>query len=282
MEDYAEFLRRRFPKTGTDWLAFLVLAAGVHAVLIFELFVVLPFLYDGFHDSVVMYYTHIVAALFLYVNVVSNMALVMVTETGIRGMILPSGLKPGWRFCSVCECNAPPRSYHCNICGTCVLKRDHHCTFAGCCVGHSNQRYFMVMIFWIWVASVYASVMNLDVVYHIFGEYSLKTLFVLVLPLLAWMFQVVETVTMTMAFMISLCIIALLMTSALLGYHMINIVNGQTVYEKTYKIHTYNVGVLQNLKEVFGENWTVSWIWPWIASPLPGNGIQFTERQKDH
>ncbi|KAL8608183.1 hypothetical protein ACOMHN_016638 [Nucella lapillus] len=281
MAIYPDFLRRRLPKTPTDWIAFLILLAGINGVLIFEVFVVLPFLYDGFHDSIVMYYTHIVVALFIYINVMSNMALVLLTETGIKGLMLPSNLMPGWRLCCVCECNAPPRSYHCHICDTCVLKRDHHCTFTGCCIGHTNQRYFIVMIFWIWVAAVYASVMNLDFVYHIFGEYSLKTLFVLILPLLAWMFQVVETITMTMTFMISLCIIALLMTSALLGYHMINIVSGQTVHEKTYKINTYRLSAIENLKAVFGEKWTVCWLWPWISSPLPGDGMEFRKSRKD-
>ena len=273
-------LLHRLPKTPTDWLAFLFLLFGVHSVFVFEVFVVLPFLYDGFHDSDVMYYTHITAALFIYFNVMSNIVMVMTTETGIRGVVLPSVLKKGWRFCSVCECNAPPRSYHCHTCRTCVLKRDHHCTFAGCCIGHTNQRYFIVMLLYIWVAALYANIMNIDFVYHIFGEFSLKTAFVLILPLLAWMFQVVETITMSMAFMTSLCVIAFLLTSALLGYHMINIVNGQTVYEKTYRITTYNVGLLENLKAVFGENWLISWLCPCISSPPVGNGLEFAERSK--
>ena len=286
MATVREVLWRRLPKTPTDWFAFLFLVFCIHGVLIFELFVVLPFLYDGFHDSVVMYYTHIVSAVFIYINVMSNMALAIFTETGIRGLLLPSVLKPGWRFCCVCECNAPPRSYHCDLCGTCLLKRDHHCTFVGCCIGHRNQRYFIVMILYIWLAAVYASVMNFDFVFHVLGEYSLKTVFVLVLPLLAWMFQVVETVTMTKALMISLCLIAVLMTTALLGYHMINIVNGQTVYEKSHKITMYDVGVMENLKQVFGVRWMVCWILPWIPSAPVGNGIEFKtksgfERQKD-
>lgn len=280
MTTFTHFLLRRLPKTPTDWFAFLFLLFGVHSVLIFEVFVVLPFVYDGYHDSVVMYYTHIMAALFIYFNAMSNIVMVMTTETGIRGVVLPAVLKQGWRFCSVCECNSPPRSYHCHICGTCVLKRDHHCTFAGCCIGHTNQRYFIVMLLYIWVAALYANIMNIDFVYHIFGEFSLKTVFVLILPLLAWMFQVVETVTMSMAFMISLCVISFLLTSALFGYHMINIIKGQTVHEKTYKITTYNVGLLENLKAVFGEKWMFTWLCPWIPSPPLGDGLEFAERSK--
>lgn len=271
-------VHRRLPKTPTEWFAFCFLLCGVHGVLSFELFVVLQFLYDGFHDSSFMYYTHIVAALFIYFNVIANLVLVMITETGIRGIVLPTVLKPGWRFCSVCECNAPPRSYHCRICGTCVLKRDHHCTFTGCCIGHTNQRYFIVMIMYLWIAALYANIMNIDFIYHTFGEFSLKTVFVLILPLLAWMFQVVHTVTMTMAFLISLTLISFLLTTALLGYHLINIVKGQTVHEKTYKVTEYNVGLMDNLKAVFGEKWVICWICPWISSPPLGDGLKFEEK----
>lgn len=278
MEALTAFCLRRLPKTPTDWFAFLFLLFGVNGVFIFEVFVVLPFIYDGYHDSDAIYYTHIAAALFIYFSTVSNLVLVMVTETGVRGVMLPSVLKEGWRLCALCECNVPPRSYHCHTCGTCVLKRDHHCTFAGCCIGHTNQRYFLVMLLYIWMAALYANVMNVDFVYHIFGEFSLKTAFVLILPLLAWMFRVVETVTMSMAFMISLCLISFLLTSALMGYHMINVVNGQLVHEKTYKITKYNVGLVQNLKVVFGEKWAVCWLFPWISSPPLGDGLEFAEK----
>jgi palmitoyltransferase len=275
-----EKVLHRLPKTPTDWFAFLFLLFGVHSVVIFELFLVLPYVYDGHHDSTAMYYFHTTAALFIYFNVISNMYMLMTTETGIRGVVLPSALKPGWRFCTVCECNAPPRSFHCHVCKTCILRRDHHCTFIGVCVGHRNQRYFIVMVLYVWLAALYSTCMNVDFVYHIFGEFSLKTVLCLVVPIMAWLFRVVETVTMTMAFMISLCFISCLLTTALLGYHLINIAKGQTVHEKVKKITLYDLGVVENIKCVFGENWKLCWICPWISSPPVGNGLAFTEKSK--
>ncbi|ELU06675.1 hypothetical protein CAPTEDRAFT_220147 [Capitella teleta] len=59
-----------------------------------------------------------------------------------------------WRTCSVCGLRAPPRSHHCIICNRCVLKRDHHCYMTGVCVGFYNQRYFIVLNFYIAVGSL--------------------------------------------------------------------------------------------------------------------------------
>lgn len=273
-------VRRRFPKSPSDWMAFLILVFGIHSVVIFELFVVLPFLYMNREFSG-FYYFHIFAAVFIYFNTMGNLVMVMITETGTQGLMLPVMLKEGWRFCYVCECNAPPRSYHCHICKKCLLKRDHHCTFAGCCIGHKNQRYFYLMVVFIWIASLYASIMNVEFIYHLFGEMSLKTAFILIVPLFAWALQLVETVSIGMAFMASLCIIAFLISSALLGYHTVNILNGQTVYEKTHKIKDYDLGFLGNIESVFGKNWKICWISPFIFSPPVGDGLEF-KRKEDY
>jgi palmitoyltransferase len=280
MANTIELVRQRLPNNCTDWLAFLFFLIGLTSVLCFEMFVVLPFVYDGHHDSTAMYWLHICAGLLIYFNAMANCAMLMVTDTGIRGVVLPSVLKPGWRFCSVCECNSPPRSFHCFTCKTCILKRDHHCNFAGVCVGHRNQRYFIVMVFYVALGAFYGTCMNVDFVFHLFGELSLKTVFCFIMPILAWMFRVVETVTMTMAFMISLCLITFLLTTALLGCHLINIYNGQLTYERARKITQYNVGLMQNIKSVFGEKWTICWLCPWISSPPLGDGLTFPEKNK--
>jgi len=37
----------------------------------------------------------------------------------------------------------------------------------------------------------------------------------------------------------------------------------------------YDLGVVENIKETFGNNWKIGWIFPLIPSPLPGDGITF-------
>uniref|UniRef100_A0A1I8I7J6 Palmitoyltransferase n=1 Tax=Macrostomum lignano TaxID=282301 RepID=A0A1I8I7J6_9PLAT len=56
-----------------------------------------------------------------------------------------------WRRCLVCQHDAPPRTHHCPVCRACVLKRDHHCYMTGRCVGFYNQRFFIVMVFYLMI-----------------------------------------------------------------------------------------------------------------------------------
>ena len=251
---------------------------SIHSVLVFELIVVLPFCYrDTPPDAT--YFLHIFAGCFIYANVMCNLWKLIVTDSSSAGMELPVLMKPGWRFCSACECNSPARSFHCNTCNICILKRDHHCLFTGNCVGFHNQRFYIHLIFYIWLAAVYANIMNIDFVYHTFGGYSLKTIFSLVLPLFAWCLGVVQTMSLGAAFMITLCLVGITMTSALLAYHLNNVIKGQTVYENTFKIRDYDLGCKENIKSVFGDRWYMAWIFPMIPSPLPGNGMDFKTKK---
>ncbi|KAK0078949.1 hypothetical protein PV326_009051 [Microctonus aethiopoides] len=103
--------KRIWPKTISDGLSMGFILIIVPLIYWFELWVVLPELYE-------------------------------VDSLCIRHLILSiknAKIKNGWRFCSSCEAVAPPRSWHCQICNTCILKRDHHCIFTGCCIGHNNH-----------------------------------------------------------------------------------------------------------------------------------------------
>ena len=58
-----------------------------------------------------------------------------------------------WNWCDKCKMNQPPRAHHCKICQKCILKRDHHCFFTGTCIGYYNQRFFVMLVFYLMVAS---------------------------------------------------------------------------------------------------------------------------------
>jgi len=51
--------------------------------------------------------------------------------------------------CLQCHNFKPLRAHHCSICNVCVLRMDHHCPWIHNCVGHYNQRYFLLMIFYV-------------------------------------------------------------------------------------------------------------------------------------
>jgi len=57
--------------------------------------------------------------------------------------------------CLTCHNFKPLRAHHCSICDICVLRMDHHCPWINNCVGHYNQRYFLLMIFYVLFGTVF-------------------------------------------------------------------------------------------------------------------------------
>lgn len=278
-------LIRYLPKTGGDICAFIFLLFSIHSIGIFELFIVLPSIYlsdahatptGGFS----LYYFHVFMGIYIYLNVMINMYLIMTTNTSIRGKMLPSILRPGWRFCAVCESNSPPRSFHCFTCKTCILKRDHHCTFTGNCIGLYNHRYYVSLIFYMCVACAYSCVLNFDFVYHLFGTLSLKSVLTIMFPMISWIFYSGDSMTNVQVFMTSLCLVGFFLSGGLFTYHIINAFNGQIVHEKTYNINTYNLGWKQNIALLLGKRWKIAWLCSLIGSQIPSDGLEYVTREQ--
>ena len=116
-------------KNWSDISAIIFLILAVTSTFVFEVYVVLPHIHHSLDFSV--QYFHIFNGVFILYNILSNLLYLMTTDTSTRKLMLPSVLMANWRFCSICEANAPPRSHHCHICDMCILKRDHHCVFSG-------------------------------------------------------------------------------------------------------------------------------------------------------
>ena len=268
--------KRFLPKSIGDWLAMFMCMTAIHAVPIFEIVVILPYIDAEKRGT---YWLHIAGGAYIYINIMVCFVMTVITDTTSGSLVLPSILKPGWRFCSVCEANAPPRSLHCYFCDMCILQRDHHCMFTGNCVGHANQRYFFIMVMHFCLAALYCNYLNMDYTWEIIGTINLKALFTMIVPLFAWMLGVTETYTFGVAFISSMCVIAFFMTGALTCYHLMNVYAGQTTQERSLKNKTYDLGWKENFRAVFGARWYIAWISPFIPSPLPGNGIEFQTRR---
>ncbi len=188
----------------------------------------------------------------------------------------------GWRICLICQIDAPPRSHHCKLCQACVLKRDHHCFFTGTCIAFKNQRRFLVLTFYMAVASAYVFISSLW-----FVDPELKILtseFYIYLPginVLSWIQGYVNIFQMIM---LTLSYVSVVTFPASIGFFCwiwFLTLRGQTTYEIAKNIHVFRVGgVISHLQKVWGSVYLIPlhYLVP-IYVPLPGDGAHW-EMQK--
>ncbi|XP_029708448.2 probable palmitoyltransferase ZDHHC24 [Aedes albopictus] len=279
-------IRKRFlPRSIQDGVATAFMAAIIPITFWFEVYVVIPGVHGA--DSV-FNWIHLGPALFLLYNISANMLATIMCDTSCRTEIInvptnvavASGLGSGsWHLCSTCEAVAPPRSWHCNTCGTCVLKRDHHCVFTGCCIGHRNHRYFIMFVLHLFVATLYASVLNNYFIWFVRGEEfrNWTSLVKIVFPLAM---LVIDTSTKQYYLVIYLInMVGMMFTGVLLIYHGRLILNGRVVHERNSQ--EYDLGWKENLRMVLGKRWRLVWLSPFLKSKLPHNGVNWDEVQRE-
>ena len=125
---------------------------------------------------------------------------------------------------------------------------------------------------------MYCNYLNIDYTWDIMGGITWRSLFTMMIPLVSWALGLTETFTFTVAFTSATCIFGFLLLAAFTFYHNMNIYHGQTTYERSHKIKEYDYGWQENFRQVYGSNWCYAWISPFIPSPLPGNGIDFSRK----
>ncbi|XP_050299201.1 probable palmitoyltransferase ZDHHC24 [Anthonomus grandis grandis] len=260
-----------YPKSISDALVTTFMFGIIPVIYYFELWIVLP----RFHQPWTWTYLfHFCMGNFILFNLCSNLLAVILTDTSINGKILSA--EKNWRFCSICETLAPPRSWHCATCNTCILKRDHHCMFTSCCIGHLNHRYFLVFVFYIFIATLYSSIFNIQYLYRYVPFGSWLSVLKIVFPLATLFLDWTET-QLYVAFMI-IVFIGCLFTGALLYYHLNLILKGMVTHERNEVMSVYDHGRLGNLKVALGERWFWVWVSPFLISKLPGDGIKWVTK----
>jgi len=84
--------------------------------------------------------------------------------------------------CKRCDEIKPARTHHCTVCDRCVFMMDHHCPWVNNCVGHENLRYFLLFVFYLWIALCYMLVTFAAIRHHhIFTEQSELFTFLVIL-----------------------------------------------------------------------------------------------------
>ncbi|XP_054711243.1 probable palmitoyltransferase ZDHHC24 [Uloborus diversus] len=267
-------LPKRWRLDLSDGFSFGFLIVALLSVYLFEIFIVLPRV-DGGLLSVEF---HALFGSFIFSNILGNLAMMMWTDSSTRKIILPSQLKPGWYFCSACEANSPPRTFHCPKCNVCILKRDHHCTFAMCCIGLKNIRYFVMFLFYLSFGSLYATVFNMYFIWDVLGGFSLFSLSAHLLPFIFVMLGYLNIEVFAYTTLSMLSIIGVLFVSHLFVFHVQQVIKNQTTFEKMQGVTNYDLGWKANLAESFGQKWYIAWIFPFVDSPLPSDGLSFNSR----
>ncbi|XP_050501073.1 probable palmitoyltransferase ZDHHC24 [Diabrotica virgifera virgifera] len=259
-----------FPKCVRDFFVTGFLLVMIPVVYYFELFVVLPRYYIQWSAS---YNFHFLTGTIILFNICTNLVAIAMCDTSIRGRVLPTDLKPDWKFCSVCESLAPPRSWHCSVCNVCILKRDHHCMFTSYCVGLENHRYFMVFLLYMLIATLYASFYNMRFISHfITFDFSWKSIFKIVFPLATLFMD--WTQNQLFIFLILIVLFGAGFSGALLYFHVDLMFRSVVTHERN-TVSKYDRGRLENVKLVLGEKWYLVWLSPWIESKLPCDGINW-------
>lgn len=258
----------------------LIFFLAIPVIFWFDIFIVLPQIH-GYNEY---FYLNTIMGTFLLFEIVSNILATVLIDCSVfsetyklppnTSVSLNAKKSSDWRFCSTCEVIVPPRSFHCETCKSCINKRDHHCIFAGNCVGFRNHRYFVIFLFYLFIATVYATAYNtyFIFVFHADELCNWLTILKIVLPMLMILFNQSALQYYLLIYLVG--IVGACFSGALLVYHVRLILKGKTTHEVTQE---YDLGTKDNLKLVFGERMFLALICPFIESKLPHNGVKWTK-----
>lgn len=181
--------------------------------------------------------------------------------------------------CPACQVPVPPRAHHCKLCSMCVLKRDHHCYFTASCIGFSNQRYFIVLTFYVAVGTMYGSLL--------IASYAGSTLphsswshygrYIPVVAFVQWLAGSLNLAYFFLSVQLFTCVMSFGMAFGYFLWEVCLIVREQTSYETSKNIRLYNTrsSVGTKFREVFGPYWILNFLLPLPTLPAGVDGIQW-------
>lgn len=186
------------------------------------------------------------------------------TNTNANDQILSSSTIRG---CSICMRFKPSRAHHCKRCKACIKKMDHHCHWLGRCINYDNLGHFARFMLFTFISSSIIILLN---VYYIAS-------------LVFFSKQLVPIAKATVA--LASTLVAILVASVT-GVHTFsqfrmianNITYVELLQKENYGVRKdrydsiYNVGLLENLTDVFGSP-------AYLFLGMPnGDGINFKRR----
>lgn len=169
-----------------------------------------------------------------------------------------------WEYCEKCQMHIPFRAHHCIVCKRCVLKRDHHCYMMGTCIGFKNQRYFIVLSFYVLLNSMFTGIINARYVSNVVWP-ELSSAYELILPWTIWRW-ISGSIKGIHCILISHMYIHLIFGG--LGFLYFNsqmtiAAEGKTLYEVAKKVPIKNTNTInRNFQSVFGALWGLNFLFP--------------------
>jgi len=175
-------------------------------------------------------------------------------------------------FCEKCSRKRPGRSHHCKICNKCVLKMDHHCPWIFNCVGHANQKYFVLFLFYAtlgdFIGFVFLLNESMALDFDNLPKYSEKKDFlsVIVFPLvLMGCTMLAFSMTIAIGFLFVVQIRFVLYNSSTIE---------SKKFEKYEESPYYYENHLFNFKIVMGQD-VIEWFFPVFKKNIHNHGFYF-------
>jgi len=217
------------------------------------------------------------------VFVVFNLAFFNLNLAFYMAMMTDPGLVPrSWgfymgdetkrrRYCKMCNVWKPDRTHHCSLCNRCILNMDHHCPWINNCVGFYNRKFFIQLLFYVYVSLLIIGVASF---YHVmkllkaafYGYFS-------EMPGSMWW----NSVTVCSYLMTWLLLATL---TNFFKFHLRLIWENYTTIENIEREpdqrSKFDIGPRRNLEQVLGGN-TVLWLVP-LHLPLSrpvGDGVRW-------
>ena len=159
------------------------------------------------------------------------------------------------RYCLICNAFKPERSHHCSVCNKCVLNMDHHCPWVDNCIGFYNRKFFMQLLFFVVILTIYVDITEIY--------------FVIDMSIKLFKQHVKYSEIIHFGFVI-ICYIAILVftfiISMFLKFHLKLVLNNSTTIESLDQEHKientkFNIGKRQNWEQVFGTE-PLLWFFP--------------------
>ncbi|XP_071791185.1 palmitoyltransferase ZDHHC22-like [Asterias amurensis] len=194
--------------------------------------------------------------------------------TSTEGIVTEEASSKGWGYCVPCQQYSPPRTHHCSVCKHCILKRDQHCFFLGACIGHFNQRYFLVFLFYASISALHAAVCFFTYLNQYFATFLSLDFYCYFFPIATtkWVLGYTPSHLFGILALFYMCLMLGFGCIGFFTFHFQRALHCQTSYEFSHRVTTYSRGPQRNLQEIFGSYWWLAFLVP-IPQKQTSDGI---------